>query len=114
MNSRYMFKCHRKRESSGEEAVHMVNAMAFHPQQGTFATGGSDGGVFIWDGAAKKRLWKMDPFHTSVSSLCFSADGSQLAIGVSYTFESGEKVPAPANELIIRTVTDAEMMPKAS
>lgn len=110
--SRYAFKCHRTKEATGEEVIHPVNALAYHPGYGTFATGGSDGGVCIWDGYAKKRLWRMDPFHTSVSSLCFSADGSQLAIGVSYTFESGEKVPAPANELIIRTVTDAEMMPK--
>lgn len=113
-HKRYAFKCHRTKEAGGEEAIHPVNALAYHPGHGTFATGGSDGGVFVWDGNAKKRLWRMDPFHTSVSSLAFSPDGSQLAIGVSYTFEDGEKVPAPVNELAIRTVTDAEMMPKGS
>lgn len=112
MHSRYAFKCHRTREAGGEEVIHMVNALAFHPVHGTFATGGSDGGVSVWDGYAKKRLWRLDPLHTSVSSLCFSADGSKVAIGVSYSFEKGEKVPAPSNELVIRSVTDAEMAPK--
>lgn len=110
--SRYAFKCHRTKEANGEENIHCVNALAFHPVQGTFATGGSDGGVTVWDAYARKRLWRLDPFHTAVSSLSFSSDGSKLAIGVSYTFEDGDKVPAPVNELVIRDVTNEEMMPK--
>lgn len=112
LQSRYAFKCHRAKDHDGGEVIHPVNALAFHPVHGTFATGGSDGGVSVWDGYAKKRLWRLDAFHTSVSTLCFSADGARLAIGVSYTFDQGEKVPAPANELIIRSVTDSEMRPK--
>lgn len=109
--SRYAFKCHRVKDGN-DETIHPVNALAFHPVHGTFATGGSDGGVSVWDGYAKKRLWRLDPFSTSVSSLCFSADGGRLAVGVSYTFDQGEKVPAPANELVIRSVCDADMRPK--
>jgi len=110
--SKYAFKCHRVKEANGSETVHPVNAIAFHPVRGTFATGGSDGGVCVWDGYAKKRLWRLNPFDTAVSSLSFSADGTQLAVAVSYTFDNGEKVPSPANEIAIRQITDSEVMPK--
>mmetsp|Transcript_113276 Transcript_113276/g.315400 ORF Transcript_113276/g.315400 Transcript_113276/m.315400 type:complete len:330 (+) Transcript_113276:109-1098(+) len=112
VRSRYAFKCHRVKDPAGGETVHPVNALAYHPQHGTFATGGSDGGVCVWDGYAKKRLWRLNPFHTSVSTLSFSADGTQLAIGVSYTFDLGEQVPPPQTELVIRKITDSEVLPK--
>jgi len=111
--TRYAFKCHRVKTDSGE-AIHPVNCIAFHPVHGTFATGGSDGGVCVWDAYAKKRLWRLNPFDTSVSSLDFSADGTMLAIGVSYTFDEGDKNPTPANEIVIRQITDSEVLPKAS
>eukprot|EP00931_Biecheleriopsis_adriatica_P105049 TRINITY_DN79649_c0_g1_i1.p1 TRINITY_DN79649_c0_g1~~TRINITY_DN79649_c0_g1_i1.p1 ORF type:complete len:334 (-),score=64.00 TRINITY_DN79649_c0_g1_i1:13-1014(-) len=111
--SRFGFKCHRVREAGAEEKIYPVNTIAFHPVHGTFATGGSDGGVCVWDGSAKKRLWKLNPFHTAVSSLDFSADGSMLAIGVSYSFDEGERMPPPVPELVVRPITDCEVMPKA-
>lgn len=110
--SRYAFKCHRTKGPDGLDIVHPVNAMAVHPVYGTFATGGSDGGVCVWDGAAKKRLWRLNPFDTAVSSLGFSPDGSMIAMGVSYTFDDGDKqVPQP--ELAVRQITESEVMPKA-
>lgn len=112
--NRYAFKCHRVKTESAGEMIHPVNAIAFHPIHGTFATGGSDGGVCVWDAYAKKRLWRLNPFETSVSSLSFSEDGAMLAIGVSYTFDHGEKSPMPANELIIRQITDSEVLPKSA
>merc|ERR1712007_379027 len=54
--SRYAFKCHREKGPNNEEVIHPVNCIAFHPVHGTFATGGGDGGVCIWDGYAKTRL----------------------------------------------------------
>lgn len=36
---KYAFKCHRQSEG-GKDTVYPVNAMAFHPLYGTFATGG--------------------------------------------------------------------------
>jgi cell cycle arrest protein BUB3 len=36
--------------------VYPVNAIAFHPIHGTFATGGCDGNVYTWDGENKKRV----------------------------------------------------------
>jgi len=107
----YAFKCHRVKTDGGED-IHPVNCIDFHPVHGTFATGGSDGGVCVWDAYAKKRLWRLSPLDTSVSSLSFSADGTMLAIGVSYTFDNGDKNPVPANELVIRQITDSEVQPK--
>lgn len=52
---KYAFKCHRIKED-GVEKVYPVHTIAFHQQYNTFATGGSDGFVNIWDGFNKKRL----------------------------------------------------------
>lgn len=60
-SKKYAFKCHRKTEE-GRELIYPVNAMAFHLGYGTFATGGSDGFVNVWDGDNKKRLYQVsDP-----------------------------------------------------
>lgn len=60
-------------------------------RHGTFATGGGDGGVSIWDGKHKKRISMWTHYPTSVASLAFSADGHFLAVAASYTYEEGEK-----------------------
>jgi len=52
---KYAFKCHRIKED-GIEKIYPVNTIAFHDIYSTFATGGSDGFVYIWDGFNKKRL----------------------------------------------------------
>lgn len=110
--ARYAFKCHRGKGPDGGDIVHPVNSMAIHPNYGTFATGGSDGGVCVWDGGAKKRLWRLNPFDTAVSSLGFSPDGSMIAMGVSYTFDDGDKAQVPRPELAVRAITESEVMPK--
>ena len=61
-----------------------VNAISFHREYNTFATGGSDGLVNIWDGANKKRLCQFHKYPTSISSLCFSSDGTVLVRGTFY------------------------------
>eukprot|EP00955_Chlamydomonas_euryale_P024186 254941-Chlamydomonas_euryale.AAC.1 len=48
------FKCHRDNND-----IYAVNAMAFHPQFGTFATAGSDGTYNFWDAGSKQRLKAM-------------------------------------------------------
>jgi cell cycle arrest protein BUB3 len=58
---------------------------------GTFATGGCDGMVNVWDGQNKKRLFQYRKYPTSISALAFSQDGTTLAIASSYTFEEGER-----------------------
>ena len=95
--SRYAFKCHRRTEE-GKEVVFPVNALgasrtrrccaprcralilhaAFHPVYGTFATGGCDGYVNIWDGVAKKRLFVLPKYPSSIAALSFNHDGTLL------------------------------------
>jgi hypothetical protein len=53
-----LLQCHR-RQDNGRDVVYPVNALAFHPTYGTFATGGGDGVVNIWDGGNKKRLFQI-------------------------------------------------------
>ena len=57
-------------------------------EHNTFATGGSDGFVNIWDGYNKKRLCQFHRFPTSIASHYFSADGTVLAIASSYMYEA--------------------------
>ena len=81
---KYSFKWHRT-----ENEIYAVNWIAFHPSYGTFASGGSDKFVYMWDPVSKKRLWKSKEFTTNISSLSFSHDGSKLAIASSYLYENG-------------------------
>lgn len=104
---KYAFKCHRMANT-----VFPVNCIAFHPFYGTFATGGCDGFVAIWDGKNKKRLCQLPSFPTSIAALCFNHDGTKLAVAASYTFEEGEK-DAPQDQIYVKAVHDSEVKPKA-
>lgn len=109
--AKYAFKCHRE-NLDGKERIHPVNVLAVHPLHGTFATGGCDGVVSMWDGWAKKRLWRLGPYDTSISSLGFSDGGEKLAVAVSYTYEGGENRGASKPKLLVRQLNDADCMPK--
>ena len=63
---KYAFKCHRLKENAVEQ-IYPVNAISFHRDYNTFATGGSDGLVNIWDGQNKKRLCQ---FHKVINLNC--------------------------------------------
>ncbi|PSN38337.1 Mitotic checkpoint protein BUB3 [Blattella germanica] len=85
----------------------------FHTGYNTFATGGSDGYVNIWDGFNKKRLCQFHRYNASISSLCFSHDGTVLAIACSYMYElDSPPDPKPEDNVFIRYVTDQETKPK--
>ena len=50
---------------------------------------------------------------TTVCSLSFNFDGTQLAIGNSYLGEySIDPVPKPPNQIVVRGVSDLESRPK--
>ncbi|EOA38178.1 hypothetical protein CARUB_v10009656mg [Capsella rubella] len=107
---KYAFKCHRKSED-GRDIVYPVNAIAFHPIYGTFASGGCDGFVNIWDGNNKKRLYQYSKYPTSIAALSFSRDGGLLAVASSYTFEEGDK-PHEPDAIFVRSVNEIEVKPK--
>jgi len=109
---KYAFKCHRIKEN-GIENIYPVNAISFHREHNTFATGGSDGFVNIWDGYNKKRLCQFHRFPTSIASLSFSSAGDVLAIASSYMFENdNQKENNFGENIIIRHVSDVETKPK--
>lgn len=109
---KFAFKCHRNRENNIEH-IYPVNAISFHNVYSTFATGGSDCLVNIWDGFNKKRLCQFHQYDTSISSLHFSHDGSTLAIACSFMgeIENGpDNTPLPV--IYVRYVTDQETKQK--
>ena len=44
----------------------------------------------IWDHTAKKRLRQYPKYPLGVRDIAFNADGTRLAVGVSYGWERGE------------------------
>ncbi len=88
---KYAFKCHRQASPEGVDVVYPVNALAFHPVHGTFASGGGDGLVALWDGVGKRRIRQYQRYAASVAALCFSGDGKYLAVGISPGFEDGKE-----------------------
>ena len=90
---KYAFKCHRQPapENDGTDIVYPVNALAFHPSFGTFASGGGDGVVALWDATAKRRIRQYPKYNNSVAALAFSSDGKNLAVGVCPGFETGQE-----------------------
>jgi cell cycle arrest protein BUB3 len=107
----FAFKCHRGMEN-GQQILYPVNTIAFHPQFGSFATGGCDGVVAMWDGITRKKICQFSPYPTSISSLSFSPTSNQFAIAVSYTWENGEK-SHPKDEIVIRQLDQNELISKS-
>lgn len=105
----YTFKCHRS-VVEGRTMVYPVNFLTFHPN-GTFVTGGCDGGVNVWDGYCKKRITKLPVYPSSIAALAFNRDGTALAIASSYTFENGVQNDSK-NAIFIRSISATDVRPK--
>ncbi|CAL9160148.1 unnamed protein product, partial [Musa hybrid cultivar] len=78
---------------------------------GTFATGGCDGYVNLWDGNNKKRLYQYSKYPTSIAALSFSRDGHLLAVASSYTFEEADTLHEP-DAIFVWNVNEVEVKPK--
>jgi len=114
-NLKYAFKCHRVVASANSpERLYPVNALAFHPWYGTFASGGADRTISVWDGQNKKRL-AYYKYPSSIAALAFNHTGSILAVASSYTFEEGENptIPHGPNAVYLRHMQDHEVRPKS-
>ncbi|CAH2053293.1 unnamed protein product [Thlaspi arvense] len=111
---KYQTRCVRSYPNGTGYALSSVEgrvAMEFFDLYGTFATGGCDGFVNIWDGNNKKRLYQYSKYPTSISALSFSRDGQLLAVASSYTYEEGEKSHEP-DAIFVRSVNEIEVKPK--
>ena len=119
----FAFKCHRD-----DKFIYPVNALAFHPTFNTFATGGDDGNVFLWDPMAKRRLCKLDLVSSSIAALAFNDTGTKLAIADTFNAylhnakhslsNASKQVPPPDNDtlhigdILIHSPLSHEVMPK--
>ena len=110
---KYAFKCHRQ-PVDDVDVVYPVNAIAFHPIHGTFATGGGDGVVAIWDALAKRRIRIYPKQASSVAAISFSSDGKYLATAVSPGFEDGrDEIVEGTVGILIRELGENEAKKKA-
>ncbi|KAI8968399.1 mitotic checkpoint protein BUB3-like protein [Mycotypha africana] len=109
-SKRYAFKTHRHIVQD-TEVVYPVNTLAFHPRYGTFASGGSDAVVNIWDGENRKRIKSMTKFPDEIACVNFNYNGTKLAIASSYTFDEGQRDFSKV-AIYIKNVADHEVAPR--
>ena len=112
---KYAFKCHRQPAPEPDEngqpldVVYPVHALVFHPIHGTFASGGGDGVVALWDANAKRRIRQYQRYPASVAAMSFSSDGRRLAVGISPGFEDGqEEIGDGPVKIFVRELGDGE------
>ncbi len=81
----YAFRAHRiENPQTKINTVYPVNTLSFHPIHGTFASGGGDGSIAIWDTSARKRVKYYAPeFGGSIACVGFSVDGRWMGVAVS-------------------------------
>lgn len=78
---------------------------------GTFASGGGDGIVSLWDGMAKRRLRQYQKYSASIAALSFSNNGKYLAVGSSSGFEDGSEegtCPPESVKILVRELGEGE------
>jgi len=105
-SQKYAFRAHRQ-NVDGVDCVYPINALAYHPIYNTFASGGSDGCISIWDHSAKKRMKLYPKYPTAISALAFSPDGTKLAIGASYEYDNA--VPEADRDRVMLLIKDTVM-----
>jgi len=115
---KYAFKCHRQPapEADGTDIIYPVNALAFNPEHGTFASGGGDGVVALWDAVAKRRIRQYQKYPSSVAAVAFSSDGKYLAVGVCPGFEDGKEdfSAEGATKVFVRELGETEAKGKGT
>uniref|UniRef100_A0A0E0LMU7 Uncharacterized protein n=1 Tax=Oryza punctata TaxID=4537 RepID=A0A0E0LMU7_ORYPU len=82
-----------------------------YKKHGTFATGGCDRFVSLWDGANRRKLFQFPRYPSSIAALSFSSDGRLLAVASSYTYEEGD-IPHPPDAIFIRDVEEIQVKPR--
>lgn len=113
---RARFKCHRMRMHDSEY-IYTVNSISFNNVYNSFATGGTNGFVNIWDGFNKKRLCQYHRYESPVASLAFSPDGKKLAVAcsdlnyLSFFDEPNDKYRPSTSSIEVRYVNERKIKP---
>lgn len=68
-----------------------MNDIAFHPQYGTFATVGAEGGINFWDKDSRRSLKNFAVASASVTCATFNRNGTIFAYGVGYDWLKGHE-----------------------
>lgn len=120
---KYAFKCHRQQAAPSADdggaptdVVYPVNALAFHPvHTRTFASGGGDGAVVLWDAENKRRLRAYARCAESVAAVAFSCDGKLMAVGTCPGFETGmeDYNGAGRTKVLLRELAESEVKGKS-
>jgi mRNA export factor len=90
--SDFAFKCHRdgnEKTNVNDVKVFAINCLAWHMQEGTFASGGSDGSFNFWDKDARSRCKAFERLPSPVTALGFSSDGKMFAYAQGYDWSRG-------------------------
>lgn len=90
---------------------HRLDEYSADGRHNTFASGGSDGFISIWDHHAKKRMKVYSKYPTSIAAMAFSPDGKRLAIACSYEHDNALQNGSPEDQskvllLVKETVMD--------
>ena len=113
----FAFKCHRvstqKNNRNAPSEVFAVNAIAFHPHHGTFATVGGDGTFNFWDKDNRQRLKTFGRRKAAISCGTFNAKGDIFAYAESYDWGKGRAYCPPAapdsNKVVLHYTPDTEI-----
>lgn len=113
----FSFKCHRELKNVGgrqENKIFSLNAICFHPVQGTFATCGNDGTVTAWDKDTRHRLKAFNSINGCISAANFNKAGTLFAYAKSYDWSKGYSYSKPDNpiEIKVHQVKEEEVQKK--
>uniref|UniRef100_A0A0K0E6Y5 WD_REPEATS_REGION domain-containing protein n=1 Tax=Strongyloides stercoralis TaxID=6248 RepID=A0A0K0E6Y5_STRER len=110
-DKKYAFKCHRKKDKVNEFA-YPVNAIAAHPHELAFSTGGSDKSIFTWNPIKRKRISQFHDQPDSVQCLDYNYAGDLLAVGCTYLDELEEKNGDSCCAVIVKGIKHEDIVLK--
>uniref|UniRef100_A0A0K0F339 Mitotic checkpoint protein BUB3 (inferred by orthology to a human protein) n=1 Tax=Strongyloides venezuelensis TaxID=75913 RepID=A0A0K0F339_STRVS len=110
-DKKYAFKCHRKKDKV-KEFVYPVNAIAAHPHELAFSTGGSDKGVYTWNPVKRKRMSQFHDQPDSVQCLDYNQAGDLLAIGCTYLDELEDRSDEKCCAVIVKGIKHEDIVMK--
>ncbi|KAJ1678674.1 hypothetical protein EV182_003573 [Spiromyces aspiralis] len=89
----FAFRCHRT-----TKVINTVNCLAFNPVAKTFATGGGDGEIDIWDKDKRSKLTSWTDLGNAVTAMGYNSEGTHLAYATGYDWSLGSTGMDPSKK----------------